>query len=506
METKTHNTMHHQTPCLQCGYASNETMHPSISNQRSESVALLLKSNERPADLEEGHLSTTLFQAQGRLESVQTRIDSVKGLLDKLCQERTELQQVIKEHKAVLSPLRRISTEVLTEILLLSADKVVSLDTKLGCWQLSNVCHRWRELIISLPRFWSTIHIKQRGSISSSALSIMHTILCRSGNAMLNVVFDVKDRDPDAIAAWGPLLELLSSGSLRWLTLEFTGTLKIAEYMRQVKGHLPRLEELTVDILDHMPSMEKIYDLWADAPRLQSVACPKMNTRLRLPWSQITRYKTGIFSRQGLDILSAHCNITHLVLNATDCNISPVTTPVRLNYVRQLDLSWGTGVLDHLTLPALSIMAFRYGSCQILVRPLSQLCTRSKCRITHFTLDNPLPPIEDATVLSLYEVIPSVIEMEFRNVGPKSRCPLVNRLKYRHDADPFLLPKLEILRIRPMHGIETTSIIEAIESRARFIEESSQMTPLRSLELYPTGTDRDPITLDPFDRLRTIAP
>lgn len=153
-----------QMVCPNCGSQSPIT-NSMMASRGIESVAILLKSNEAPTDVEEGHIGKALMDAQGTLISVETRIDGLEKLLDELRLERTTLKQVIDEHKVVLSPLRRLSTEILSEILFLSADKRVSLDTTSGSWKLSKVSHRWRQIVVSSSRFWSSIGMRRLSKV-----------------------------------------------------------------------------------------------------------------------------------------------------------------------------------------------------------------------------------------------------------------------------------------------------------------------------------------------------
>lgn len=287
-----------------------------MTGQRSASVASLLQSNEPLTAVEAGRIRKTLADAQSSLASVEARIAGLQ-------KERTILEQVIEEHKVVLSPLRSLATEILSEILLFSAGLPTTLNTKSGAWTLSKVSHRWRDIVVSLPQFWSSVSIFYQSKVPRYALSIVHTILCRSGDATLDITFEVPSRDPADIRAWGPLLDLLASASLRWRAIKFIGAFSLTEYLSQVRGHVPRLEKLSLHIKDkdhwHVPEEMGLWDLWYDAPRLRRVewVAPSNSDLarvipLKLPWPQITRFDTGVVGPIGLNVLGSASHLTHL--------------------------------------------------------------------------------------------------------------------------------------------------------------------------------------------------
>ncbi|KAJ7688172.1 hypothetical protein B0H17DRAFT_1203176 [Mycena rosella] len=70
-------------------------------------------------------------------------------------------------------------------------------------------------------------------------MSLLKTVLERSGRALLTVALSV-----EGVAPNGPILELLAAHSERWRTAEFIFGTSDMQHLSSVKGQLPRLESL----------------------------------------------------------------------------------------------------------------------------------------------------------------------------------------------------------------------------------------------------------------------
>lgn len=145
--------------------------------------------------------------------------------------------------------------------------------------------------------------------------------------------------------------------------------------------------------------------------------------------------------------------------------------------------------------------------------PLSQLLTRSGCRLTRLSLELPDGPVDDRTALSLYRLVPSVVDVELElkyGDDMESTFSLIKQLKYHQDDDvaDIPLPKLEKLSIYlETSALHRSEFFEAIVSRtSKSLGDSQKITPLRSLEIRykPLHKNTAVITLDNLDILRTL--
>jgi len=75
----------------------------------------------------------------------------------------SQLLKFIKVHKALLSPLRYLPSEILQEIFLHYANHryadgwIRGVQVSTMPWYLGHISHRWRNIALSFPSLWDTI-------------------------------------------------------------------------------------------------------------------------------------------------------------------------------------------------------------------------------------------------------------------------------------------------------------------------------------------------------------
>jgi hypothetical protein len=75
-----------------------------------------LRTNYCPPDDEVENLKTLLIEFSLRMEFLDKEITKMQSVLDKLMTERDALQAFMQDHRALLSPIRRIPLEILPAI------------------------------------------------------------------------------------------------------------------------------------------------------------------------------------------------------------------------------------------------------------------------------------------------------------------------------------------------------------------------------------------------------
>ncbi|KAF9023019.1 hypothetical protein BDZ89DRAFT_1070236 [Hymenopellis radicata] len=111
--------------------------------------------------------STNIYQRLANTNEPITEIFSkVQEGVDVLATRREHLraisrmQDVLLKCRGVISPLRRVPQEILTEIFHLSCvDHTNILDTSGGPWRLGQVCRRWRNIVISTPLVMGRVYL-----------------------------------------------------------------------------------------------------------------------------------------------------------------------------------------------------------------------------------------------------------------------------------------------------------------------------------------------------------
>ncbi|KAJ7724979.1 hypothetical protein DFH07DRAFT_946264 [Mycena maculata] len=154
---------------------------------------------------------------------------------------------------------------------------------KLPLLQLSQVCSRWRRLVVDTPGLWSSIQGVCRlwpGSKKEQILEILQTIMDRSGNLPLTIEIETHP---------GHTLELapLAQSSERWETVSFTGAVIYLRPISSVQGRLPLLKSLE---LRSWGTERLALGAFAVAPRLTELRIGGFIEGLeRLPLHQIRR-------------------------------------------------------------------------------------------------------------------------------------------------------------------------------------------------------------------------
>ncbi|KAJ7596085.1 hypothetical protein C8J56DRAFT_924008 [Mycena floridula] len=126
----------------------------------------LLTSNKCPSHIQKLHISEAIAERLQSLRELDDRIAAVRKDLELLEEERAAKDKDLQRYKSVIHPIRRIPTEILSEIFLTFADEEVgefnlasSLDPRSMNWIFSLVSSYWRSVAVSLPQLWSTVRI-----------------------------------------------------------------------------------------------------------------------------------------------------------------------------------------------------------------------------------------------------------------------------------------------------------------------------------------------------------
>ncbi|KAF9073397.1 hypothetical protein BDP27DRAFT_1215954, partial [Rhodocollybia butyracea] len=142
----------------------------------SSPFASVIGTNHIPSSAELDQLKDLLIEPQHELERLQLEISRLQSLLDALHGEKNELETYIEEHRALISPIRRIPSETLGEIFMhclpSDAHLFVGLDLKHAPLLITIVCRHWRRVVINLPALWSSLHILLPPHLSEEVASV----------------------------------------------------------------------------------------------------------------------------------------------------------------------------------------------------------------------------------------------------------------------------------------------------------------------------------------------
>ncbi|KAF8150216.1 hypothetical protein B0H34DRAFT_826608 [Crassisporium funariophilum] len=106
-------------------------------------------------------IQSLLEEPTAKLARLESRIEVINLLLKKLTQEHETMSLYIQDHRALISPLRRLPPEVQQEIFIhcLPTDNYAVMAVSEAPMLLTHVCNSWRQLALATPRLWSSIHI-----------------------------------------------------------------------------------------------------------------------------------------------------------------------------------------------------------------------------------------------------------------------------------------------------------------------------------------------------------
>ncbi|KAJ3966019.1 hypothetical protein EV361DRAFT_604640 [Lentinula raphanica] len=132
-----------------------------LSSPNQSPYNSLFKTNYAATSSERSELETLIFEAQQELTDLDSDISRMRAVLDGLCARRSQVQEFVDVHRALMAPIRRIPAETLAEIFThcLSTERYPIRSLMEAPLLLTMVCRQWREVAITQPPLWSALHI-----------------------------------------------------------------------------------------------------------------------------------------------------------------------------------------------------------------------------------------------------------------------------------------------------------------------------------------------------------
>ena len=446
---------------------------------RKSPLRHLLKSNAAPSDSEVIAIRAWITEAEASIEELHRRFPTGDHASQAI---ESQLLKTIEAHRALLSPVRYLPSEILQEIFLYYADKRGPISTM--PWRLGHISHRWRRIALSLPSLWDNIP-KIYLSESGSERSYVRALICllqRSGASptlKLNI-----SRQTSAFGGLRKGYEsptsiikkiILHSERIEQLRIEANRT--TMPLLQRLKGRLPNLRILCVLYYVPAPSI----DVFETAPALRQVTLGGLylddSVSVLLPWSQITHFEDERVGRVGKLVLlpsSSLCSLTNLDIYRPPClyqvdDESALLSPYRptsLPNLRSLrvviydcDYEDVDLFLKSLSIPAVEVMQILF--MEPLIPHLVSMFSGSRgpSRLQKLAFRTiPLQPGELSTLLKL---TPHLVELDI-DIPPAGD---LLRLTYT-EREVMLVPMLQAFYIRiPM--LTTVAQIEHLDTLAQ---------------------------------------
>ncbi|KAJ7585628.1 hypothetical protein C8J56DRAFT_1165956 [Mycena floridula] len=299
----------------------------------------LLTTNEPPSANEGVALEEIMEALDNEISEAYQKVSVLKAQFDAACEAHARLLGIRAAHRAVLSPVRLLPSEIVFEILRYASSNdtdslpVVILDRRQAPWPYMAVCQRWRNIITSHSIFWTNISLSWDGYNSAENAETLQFILHHSKDEPLifEGAFGWRSLDPQFI-------RLFQSHSHRWTDLSLTQLVHSAyDELDQAidQGSLPQLRRLCFSGDLAAPNCFEV------APNLQALEMRSIEfvVTTPLPWAQIL-YLTILLACNPDDAVS----FLEMMPNLVDCSFkltrdeNPRTT-VRMAHLRRLNVS-----------------------------------------------------------------------------------------------------------------------------------------------------------------------
>lgn len=175
-----------------------------------------------------------------------------------LLEKRRALHNHAAAHKGIISPLRRLPSEVLSEIFIhaLPPFPFVLLKNEAPL-VFERVCKRWRSVSRSTPSLWSSITLLLAKGAEEKDFAIASTCLARAGERPLSLSLGGSPYDNTISPSPHPALTLLSSRCEQWHTVHIQLPFNVIRELSVVNGRLSSLHELSIIAWDDDPEEEE---------------------------------------------------------------------------------------------------------------------------------------------------------------------------------------------------------------------------------------------------------
>ncbi|KAJ7656165.1 hypothetical protein DFH06DRAFT_476749 [Mycena polygramma] len=453
-----------------------------------EQLLSLLRSNSLPAD--RSHFDVVIASSRSEVARYDTAIQPLQVLLDRMIRERAELLHYADGCRSLFSPIRRLPTEIITNIFTLCSPEPVSFydpededqwddmldrSSQLHLRRLSQVSSRWQDIVMQSPQLWTTIAFDcQEENQVALVEGLLSRSLDRSARCPLAIGCVVSSLDAGTI-------EILVRHCERWRTADIYINPTVADSFLNLKGNVPLLEDLKIGGCGPRPN-----DIFSSAPKLTHVTLAiTAGTVPKLPWSQLRNVDYDFYDgdhprgriQSILSVMSAcsrECvfNVHRLYLSSL-AHHPPLTAVV--SEIQALSLSLYDGaqigeLLQALTLPCLRKLTLR--SCDSWPRDdFSAFAARSSFHsgLTSLSLyDTVISPDDLVACLSGMNALSELFIEDIVDDGDVENLLVTDSLLQRlawTAGSSCLAPHLSSMRFASLFTFGSQTLLDFITSR-----------------------------------------
>ncbi|KAG7089958.1 hypothetical protein E1B28_011583 [Marasmius oreades] len=391
--------------------------------------------NYAPSSTEASLLSEWIEEAESEHGRYTGEIDRLRSIMKKLERERAYLQRYIDEYRTLLSPIRKLPPEILTEIF--------SLHCQAPSWLrrpviappmiIAQTCSFWRQLALDTPLLWASFHVTL--SPFPGNIQLLSTYLHRSKDLPLTVELDY--REPNDCLVLKTLLE----HSWRWKRFLLYG----ADRLSSIESPLilPLLKSLELSTI----TSSRVTSIFKNALALKRLTLDNVSVHTieleTLPCSRLTSVTVRRLSVSDALHVLHNCpnvekvtistrNFTHWLHGAVHFD-----QPVRLSSLTTLTFTTELfcPLFRNLITPSLTTLTVAAPTepYDMEVWPQSEFVAflqRSACPLRYLSLVN--IELSDADLLSIFQHTPLLTHLSVKE-NPRPDLPglITNRVLRR---------------------------------------------------------------------------
>ena len=338
-----------------------------------------LQSNQAPSEDETCELKTLRAKPLEEISIIDVEIERIEGILNSLKRKRAHIQDSIDDFNTILSPVRRLSTDVLGVIFThcIATHRNPIMSASEAPILLTQICRDWRSIALSIPRLWSRLYIPTSHKVRAFLPEGLPYVLegerriearteevqkwLRLSAACPLAITLMPASDP---VSHPPLLDSIIQSSRRWQQLEFGPPLSpesdvLARLLRLSPDDLCMLRELRIHSLYSSASsysQDVQEDLWYQsglltAPGLRSISIANIHRINAFPAGIPPNWKNlnHLFIHSPISLGLAHQILTYCC-NLAACLLEIIQWDDWDGYTNiDTSISLSSCILPHLT-------------------------------------------------------------------------------------------------------------------------------------------------------------
>ncbi|KAF7343736.1 F-box domain-containing protein [Mycena sanguinolenta] len=400
--------------CPECGSFVLQKPDPfelniPIAPQTLARISRLWTTNDPAQEPELALIRPVAKKAAARLACLDSEIFRLRDHLRDLEEEHAALAEYHAKNSTILSPMRRIPSEILGEIFSWSLLLSSAPDVKASPWVLTHVSRRWRAVAVTKFSLWSYIFL-DFSCRRTYSLDMVRTQIQRAST--LNISF-YGSRDSDSHPQIN-MLQLLLERSSIWEELRLQLIPALIPLITASRGRLPLLRRAWVQWNgpESQVAVESV-DFFRIAPSLTDITVISEHRFVPtvLPiHHRLTRYDLDAPWATHYELLKSLPNLREVrITRDFDLPLAwpEPGEPIRLLQLRRLYVS-RIECLAYLTAPALESLVIHSHGGDETRSHLHPFVMRSSCRLRRLCMSG-LPDPQD--VGDILQQQPSITEV-----------------------------------------------------------------------------------------------